>query len=316
MLDIIFIFKCVGILWASVSGIVTLFVKFKDEEGHITRAGHIWVVSIIASAFIAIIAQSIEWTKQQKETIAALERNEQLLLGINRAVHTIKDIRITYFITIPGDNIEFKNYIDRLHRELNNWPTYWIKNIGSKSSIAHRKGTEIAAFFILGQADINLQFYKDHIDVKEISDRDIEEKRKETDLQVGASSRLDTRGLSSNELIDEHELRYDIDKNQFEIYGQSILCSPRYWRSTGKIVSIPDLAGAQMFIIPTSLHDIVAPGDKIRRRLQLTSIEISINGRYFSFGQKDLIVHRSKDGFPFYEFKFPKEEKEFSKLSR
>jgi hypothetical protein len=109
-------------------------------------------------------------------------------------------------------------------------------------------------------------------------------------------------------------------QDKFNALGLS--SNPQYWTSTGKIVGIPDLLGAQMFVLlPTA----IGSGDpevdqylpEIRRGFELQALIVSLSsGREFWFSGPALEKLVDNGGYPIYSFRFPKTLDELRKLER
>jgi hypothetical protein len=134
--------------------------------------------------------------------------------------------------------------------------------------------------------------------------------------------RLGVAGGFSSGLSGEHRIEYDIKSRQFRLSAHSLPSDPRYWNSTGKILGIPDLLGAQMIV---RLPSIVVSGDatvdaylpQIRRRFELDTLIISLSGgRQFWFRRDMFQKYIDEKGYPIYSFIFPSTSDELRALER
>lgn len=106
-------FKFVGIVLTGVFGVYGLLVRFKTEDGAVTKAGRIALIMIIIATFVAFGSHALEIARQKEATQAAVERTEKMLAEIKRGLHPIKHVRVSYQIEVPTKHIEFEGYVRR-----------------------------------------------------------------------------------------------------------------------------------------------------------------------------------------------------------
>jgi hypothetical protein len=117
----------------------------------------------------------------------------------------------------------------------------------------------------------------------------------------------------------EVSFNYSFDSGSFVMSDQGMESDSRSWASSGKIISLANLRGAQMFIqftpLPLWEYGIPTPQNRVVPTLQTLVVEI---GDFYPFlidvGKTTL--HKTDDGSVFYEFRFPPTIDEILELNR
>jgi hypothetical protein len=131
--------------------------------------------------------------------------------------------------------------------------TYEEFGFSAAAPLAPDRTTEKLAYTLLGYSEVELQFFKtpiapnDHPLISGNWQSDIK-----SDLKLGVSS--DFFGRESG----RHSIEYEIKSRQFRLRSFGLSSDPQYWEGTGKIVGLPDLIGAQMFV---HLRSVMVSGD-------------------------------------------------------
>ena len=113
---------------------------------------------------------------------------------------------------------------------------------------------------------------------------------------------------------------YDLKTKRFRLQGNDLLSDPKHWQSTGAIVGIPDLAGAQMFVLFRCSGAVEATDQQISEEIQtnyeLETLTISMSpGRRLRFNGSKLQKHTSKfSSCPIFSFTFPNTSSELKEL--
>lgn len=343
------ILKFGGLFLSGVFGAYGLLVKFKDENDKITKSGRNALILIVTSTLVSGLSAAFEIYRdavrerttleaQARETLETAKRTERLLSEINRSMQPISTLIVFHWISVPTDHVRMKSYISRFEAALPNALTLLTSTgrfpgYAGGSSDQGRNPIDIAfdgsavlspdrtkeklAFTVLGYSEIKVEFFKVPIDPKSHYSISGEFNNK-PDLKISLSSGLGVPGLGGN-----HVLEYNLKEKSFKLRGSDISSDSKYWESTGKIVSIPDLAGSQIFI---SLPSVMVSGDmnevdqylpEIRRRFALDTLILNFGkGRQFWLQSKELIRLDTKVGTPLYVYTFPKTVEELNKLSR
>ena len=267
------VIKFSSLILTGVFGAYGLLVKFKDENGEITKAGRNALVLILMSTVTSGLSAAFELYRdsvrertaleaQSKETLETAKRTELLLSGINRSLQPISTLIVSHWINVPMDHVGLKPYITRFESELpralallsaGRFVGYRggsfdearnpidIEFDGS-AVLAPNKSSEELAFMVLGYCEVSLEFFKSPIDPALhylVNDRS----GKSPDLRIELRSGLGIPGAGGN-----HNIEYSLKNKTFKLSGFDLSSDSKFWRSTGKIISIPDLAGSQLFI--------------------------------------------------------------------
>jgi hypothetical protein len=337
--------KYLGMVLSGVFGAFGLLVKFKDGDGRITRAGRAALILICFSTLVAVGSQSLELLmrrqerisaseQRSKETLAAVQRTEKTLFEISRSLYPIKDIFISYWVSVPSDHVSMRNYINRFDEEMKTVVSqlnegrdvqgitggmmdkarnYRAFSFSGASPLAPKRKSEKLAYTVFGYSGVELQFFKNAIKPSE-HPRISVNGHSRPDLSLSVSAGLDDQGLSGG-----HTIAYRLSSGSFEFEAHDIRADPLYWESTGDIISIPDLLGSQMYV---TVHDNMVSGDpsvdrflpEIRRKFELGTLVLKIGGQEFWFRKKGFQKYKDRNDYPIYVFNFPKTLEELKRL--
>jgi hypothetical protein len=339
MLDIaITVAKYVGIILAGIFGILGLFVHFKDDEGHVTKAGWVALVLIVLSSIVSLATQVFDNAQKARETLEAVQRTEKLLGEIDRGLQHIDKVSLTYWIDAPIHDVKFNQYLDRFSHELpgvvsmihkHQWPPGITGMSGSgadevfdfneKSFLAPKRDTEQLAYTILSSAGVTLQFFRQ----PNLKDNDPNSPvyygsdfgPNQPDLEISVSAGFE-HGQDG-----KLSVSYNLATKEFGFAANDIPSDPEYWRSKGNIVGVPDLYGTQLFIRCDYLGSEDATVSQylseIHKRFVLKTLILRmVNGQEIWLTKDMLKVLRDQNDLPIYEFVFPKTAAEFDALRK
>jgi hypothetical protein len=277
-------------------------------------------------------------TNSVKKQGELLTLNTGTLNEVTRGLYPIKDVTIGYWISVPTDHVQLKSYIDRFDRELTallprltfDTRISWIRggtgeegggrryqsfDFAADAPLAPSRTSERLAFTILGYSEVELEFFKQPIDPSIYRETGaFRTSRITPDLRLSVSG-----GFSSG-LSGEHLIEYNVKSRQFRLIAHKLTSDAQYWDSTGKILGIPDLLGAQMIV---RLPSIVVSGDptldvylpEIRRGFELETLIISLSGgRQFRFRRDMFQKYTGERDLPIYSFTFPKTSDELRRM--
>lgn len=334
------IFKYLSLLIGTFSGILGLVSDFRDKTSNkITKNGNRLLWLIITSSFISLLLQTLELYNDkmkdqiaEKRTFEEAVKTNRMLKDLNRTLNPIKDISVNYTIQIPLDHPYLNSYRQRLTKQLdsiitsvkslnikqkenilfNNYGifvTHSIKDsiisieFDQKSSLLPQKMSETLAFYTLKYAQVDYSFYYK-------SDKNISTPIK-PDFYFSIIS-------SNNDPNDRHRINYQLNNQSLYIIGAFLKSDPKFWKKTGKIISIPDLEEAELTM---ELLGTMVSGDdnidnkllEIRRYFKLKNSYLNLSeGRELQF-RENSIKPINKDGeLPKYLFIFPKNINEIS----
>ena len=155
--------------------------------------------------------------------------------------------------------------------------------------LAPDRQQEELAYTLLNYSSVELQFFKTPIAPKDHPQISGDwSSGVKPDLKLSVTSEFEARSFS------KHVVEYIVNSKQFRLYALGLMSDPRYWEASGKVVGIPDLLGAQMFV---RLHSIMVSGNpaideylkQIRGGLEVDTLIVSLSsGREFWFTRAQL----------------------------
>ncbi len=336
-----------GIVLAAVFGVFGLLVDFKDKEksNRITRFGWLALVLILASAFVAAGARSLELLKEKDKERSAAERRaiemQATLFEIQRAVEPLGEVWLEFKIRIP-DLPRFQPYFQKVEKgladgdvvkrlsndEKTKGPDEKMKGIKvvagregkatvlgfySSSFLAPQEGTEELLHSILQRPQVQLHVFKPRIEPKEHPYISSNFERR-PDFMVSACPKSGAGGGSL-------AITYDLESKKFHLEGYMIPCDPGEYGDVGKIVSVLDLYPSQVFISLRLWGEDWGPGmtkaaRDSRRHFELESLTVFLSkARKARFLGEELNKHLSPNGFWIYE-RTIKSREDFDALCR
>jgi hypothetical protein len=161
-------------------------------------------------------------------------------------------------------------------------------------------------YTILNHASAYLVFNRIPVPVDSLrTARYIESIGVQGDLMLVMISKLGRYGLYG-----EHGVQINFDSNKIALVGR-MNSDPKYWKTTGNIVGMPDVDGSQLVIyLPSYMSSGIDDLDNclgdIRRKFELEKFTITMSkGRVFRITKEMLCKVESADGLPLYVYNFP-----------
>ena len=295
---------------------VGLLADYKDKDGNITKWGRRALIGVISSTLIAAISQGFEAYKQNEDAKAANERNYKLLTDLGRAAYPIlenKDMILEASVEIPLDDESLKDYRSRLDEgvekfkkagksSLENGALEAFMNensgvrtligltISANASLFPKRDNERVAWKVFAEFGIEADLYKNPIALDRSSGRQDE------DLHFRANT--DTSKMT---------LEYQLQEQRILIHSKKmVVTNEDDFRPTNKILSLPDLAGSQMFI---TFKDQDSGDDnldmnyiKIMRNADLKWVKLKIANRQFFISHFTKLPNTT---YPIYVYTLP-----------
>ena len=329
-------FKVAGVVIGGVLGVVGVLFNFKNPSGHITVPGKFVIAGIVLSAVVGIITSVTEGINARREAVKQATKTEQVLKELSRAIQPITELRITYFITLPSKSPLVRSYLQKLSRELESKlpgleedspirpdPDLHVTSrdadgaitidISQKSKFWPRKDDGVIGLFA---AIFNFSI---HLRRTPIETENFDSVHS---VDAGQSDWI-AMGLPFS---GHNTLNYKPKTKALEIHGRAEY-DKELWASNGKITSVEDLLGAQLFLIPPSALNTKyrKPDAKLDRTSSLMkdlSGTIVVNavaltfaaGRVIWIDGKALKKSRFKYGYPAFSIILPDNEKSFEKI--
>ncbi len=106
--------KIAGAFVAGLAGIIGILGQTRTQDNKLTRSGK-WLFGMaILGVVLAVGTQIWEWRKTIESNRAAMQRNEQVLQEIRRAVTRFQKVSVDWSITFQSTNKVFGSYIGDL----------------------------------------------------------------------------------------------------------------------------------------------------------------------------------------------------------
>jgi len=323
--------KIAAILIAGLFALVTAVYNFKTANGTTTTLGKIILGIAIFGVVIAAIAQFLDSKAQNEaqrkaefDSLKATERLERIISDLNRSLQTIESFEVWFLgnpISLEEKFFdEYKKITDKainkfmakprdkrlFDRDLAILPRYIDdKQIGQEieftknGKYAPGSGHFKALAFKIMPICYTFSFFKNPVDPYKFRSGVIN------------SSKPDLR-LQTIFIKNDMTLQKIIPENTYSLSG-SISIDKKQWQdNSGKIISIPDLAGSQLFFDAcTSMYSSTKnkDGTWVRKpstdiRFAPGSMKIKIGSRSFWIDEKSWTKHpgRFKN---FWEYRFP-----------
>lgn len=309
------------------SGVAALLVDFKDKAtGRITKWGRYAVFGLAGAFVVGISNLAVDYVQKSRQAVeasrraqAASEQTLQIVSNLNRTLNPFKDVkvgaRLSYDFALP-QLIGYRERLDREARallpELNNAPGRHlpgkmgiasVRPDGIVSAVAFSRGsplfpkeaTEKAAHAALSQSLLSLIFFKTPLDREAFGG-----------LGLNPASANPGADITMHLGVDGNDTRhvffeYDLERKRVRWKICGIPAAMESWRSSGRIVSILDLPGAQLAI--HFEHQRVAKG---LENPDIEFIHLAVAERQGWWLRKSRFVpHRRSDGFEVLEYRLP-----------
>jgi len=325
--------KVLGVLISGVFGLLGAVVKIRDDQGVFSSRGKIFIAGSILGFLMAVISQIIEGhvqheaaKKTEQEALQATIRLERINRELNRSLQPITSFEV-YF---SGNKISmadevFANYKKRLEKGFSTYlkktdrerflyheitaPVTTKKNGRSEPLIL--SVSEDSSFFpsnkefllkgLIFPICYEFVFFKNPIDPSA--------------FQPGFHDALNNgdfrvRAFMPNGL----DLQKDLRSGDYQVAGKVIFKKELWTDITGQIVSIPDLAGAQMFFsacVPFQQITSIFTKEELRRapadvKLEPGSMNFHLGARSFWVRGEKLIKYNGRLR-QYWEYKFPED---------
>jgi hypothetical protein len=245
---------------------------------------------------------------------------------INRANNPIKDITISCNLSNPLKTTHGEVYRNRIEKAIialakhkNGLQAMGIVygNEGNVTKIGildppytPDKSKEFAVYVTTTMVDLTVDFFKTPVPIATLIANKIT-----PDMQLfvsgGYNNDRNSNVISYETIGSNVQLQYVMKNRNFTIGGSNL--SPRVQRNiTGKIISIPDLSGAQLVIrvgggfTRSDEEKVTAEIKEIYRTTKITNLEIRMSGgREFKISESELHQYSDKNNNVFFVYKFP-----------
>ncbi|WP_152008402.1 hypothetical protein [Hoeflea sp. EC-HK425] len=268
----LFVLKIFSAVLAGVFGAIGTVKEFRGEDGEVTRWGKVALIGVVVSSITAVSTQFIQELIDQQSAKKSTERielqvenqrkilermvtqgeqSQSILSTLERSLTKFSAISASAFIELP-DNVEL---IGQFEQELLAEYSAFVKAgtayggpvYASRTSHDGIEAISVSAFgglypqsgksnslgWLLESLSLEAAFYKEPR-----ADADLVAMRwsgeGQPDLQIGFT------------IEDLPNLSYELEGSKFNIL-QSNTSDSQFWDSSGEIISLSDLAGAQVY---------------------------------------------------------------------
>jgi len=325
--------KITSALLGGALGVIGILFNFKRPNNRISRWGIVVLVGIVASAAVGVLGSIVENYKAKSEATQQVARTERMLRELSRAIQPITQLEITYWVRLPSESPKVRDYraeasreiearIEGLRRETfvkpNDGGTHvtasglgdepLIIEIGRKSALWPRgRHSDIAA--LVGSFKFDVFIRK----------TPIEEENFEPMIATGGRY---ADWIAMAVFPDRSDLNFDRRDGQIEIFGTTEY-KKSLWKRNGKIASITDLYGAQLFLVlpkyelPQGYKKHERPGlAELSRLIDLKTIVLKFSeGRDIWIDGKAFKRVKSAYGDPMFSIILPTDDEGFLRLA-
>lgn len=323
--------KIASIIIAGLFALIPSIYNFKDEHGNTTRRGKIILGIAVAGVVIAAVAQFLDSKEQNEarkksemESLQATQRVEKIINDLNRSLQTISSFEV-YFsgneISLEDKSFDeyrikidkaIENHINKTFRERMHDKN--IRSTGYTLDEGKRRPTSIEihkdSIYSPMSKNINLGIRAMPLCYNFTLFRTPIEPSQFQPGYHGAGNEGDL--VFSSYFSKDMSLNKDLETNKFSISG-SIEFEKKLWSDkSGKIISILDLAGAQIFFdactfgsaFKITKKNAIEPLPSADLKFSPGSMAFRIGARSFWIKKESWVKH-SGVLRPYWEYRFP-----------
>jgi hypothetical protein len=311
---------------------MSLFVNFKDTNGNVTSKGKLVLIIMLLALLVGVATTIAESNVNKKEAQEQLARTTKVLHEFNRTQSPITKLQITYWLLLPTDYEEVNSYMKKVDSFINkNFEELYAfpstidlpiisVDIKKNPTVAIKRDskfwptTEKKLISILNTYTFSVYIRKDPIDPAKFFPM--------VSTNPGYS---DFVALAI--IPDDNRLNYAYSDKRLEIFNKQSY-DTTVWKTNGKISSLIDLEGAQIFLVPSYSSTLDVPDiyniklEKIDTQSLSKHIEIRTLLLSFSNGHEIWVdgacIKKSsyKNGFPVFSITLPSRQEEFVYLTK
>ncbi|MBC7863811.1 MAG: hypothetical protein IAF38_12625 [Bacteroidia bacterium] len=309
----------------------TIF-DFKNKNGSFTKWGKLAFFGIPISIFFAGLSEFLTYYSDQETakeaSIQARESSykvEKIIVDLNRTLQPLKTCSVFILdLEVPLYEEEFKDYKRRLDSVVEICRYSYPKleaGIFAPTLLTDKNGKRIPSSFsfsensvyfpspnqrlfyaILSVEGIEVSVYKKPVDPR-IFEPFSHGGFQTPDLRIN----LFSKAYGSNSQTDPMDINYNIESKKYTLSGLFAAEQDQWEDNSRKIVSLPDLDSAQIFLSigPLGFADsLQSKFLNLRKKFDCGYLNIRFNNTNIPINKKDLIKHVSANGSVFWEFKY------------
>ncbi len=293
-----------------------LVVDYRDKRKKINKWGRIALIGAAASTFVSAASQYFELQKGKADAQDALIRANTLLTQVERALTPVKNLNVSACIEIPLSSPDLidvatrlKQYVDG-DRPITNGDylnqskkALIVRNV---SSIVENTPPNAEVYRALSDVTIGVSFLLSSNALTEIAKQFV-------DPATAPQGDLKISFLSDNE---KTKNQYFYKNGRLFMIIQDVPSDPKYWISSGQIISIVDLQNANLVV---DLENFSVSGNveklgRIRSAFILRKLTFGMtDGRHFEIAESAFLVSHNNRNEPLFLYRFPSSVEQFPK---
>jgi hypothetical protein len=326
--------KVAGATVSGALGVAGILFDFRSADGKLTKSGVAVLLGILLSAGATILSSVAEGYKAISDAAEQTARTEKLLSQIERAASPITKLDVTYWIQLPRSI----PIVDRYCRNIAVEVERNLNKLTELNLVADEKRQlHISSFDAAGSPlSVEIPFQSDVWpkgedqplgDAAAFYNLSLFICRTPKDIKsfepvIGGSNSCDLSAWTFG-LPLSNQLSYSPRFQTIEIFGRTDL-PKELWKSNGRIISVADLRGAQIFLVSPMSANLSekfkqfqnATRNAIQQEGKIRVVVIKVaEGREIWIGGSKLRREIGRrDGSSIFSIVLPKEESEWSKL--
>jgi hypothetical protein len=306
--------KFLGIAFAGLFSMLPLVVDYRDKHKKINKWGRIALIGAAISTFVSAASQYFELQKDKSDAQDALSRTNTLLAQVKRVLNPVRDLNLGACVEVPLGSPDMAEASTRLKQYAAGdltVPSGDIFNqaghsllIRSTSSIIQNLPPNVEVYRALSDVTIEVSFIVSPATLNDIAQQFFDSTAAwKADLRIGFISSTD-----------QTKNQFFYKDGRLYILIQNVESNPKYWISSGKIISIEDLQNA---VLIARLENFSVSGDfakigNIRSTFALRKLSLNMtDGRHFEIKNSALLSSQDKQKEPLYLYRFPSDEEQF-----
>jgi len=326
--------RTASVLFTGVLGILGALGKFRRKDGRLNKWGYATIGFILISTVISILTTLMEAKKEKTEALGQLARMEGLLNELTRVGQPITQLEVTFWVELPNTTNAVQEYITELDKAIDS------RKVELRSLFPKTKDLRVAAVGLndeLLDVDVRQEstyWPKDH--KKIIGDiartfrfmiyiRKHPIKPELFRPLISTNPGFSDWIVMSIPLKSENRISMNVRDKKLYIAGSGEY-EKALWKANGKITSIKDLYGSQLFLLPPNTFDLELParlkslenplGKTIIRSMKIKTILLKFSsGREIWIDGDKFTKSKYEGGAPIFSIVLPSNENELLDLA-
>jgi hypothetical protein len=316
------VLKYVGSILTVVLGVLAVIAKVRDDGTHrITRQGWTLLICIISAGAVAITFQVFEDFQKETERDDATRKTNELLEQVIRSQYPLRDVQLSCAVEVDAKALapfdgRFLQTVTAARAAITAGAKFSTDISGyglsngvvdrvlacRDSALYPRADSETQAYALVEQMKFVLRLYRTPISSAAYPYRRYGHARFSASTPPPDIEMLfpPNYSASSNSCV-----AYDFTARTFRLEASDLNSNSRYWRSSGRIISVPDLRGAQLFIGVWSTSSSLTDETK-QLSAGLHTVQLKIGDLdTFWLPTNRMTKHLDDDEAVFWEYCFP-----------